>query len=199
MSGEGILGPKERAALLAIAREAIGATLQGRPLPPVDLPGLPPTLREKGASFVTLTEEAHLRGCIGSLQGVRPLALDVQANARHAAFSDPRFPPLAAEEWPSVEVEVSVLGPARVLPFHGITDLMARLRPGVDGVILEAGPYRATFLPQVWEDLPDPRQFLLHLAHKAGVEAAVYEDPNTRILTYGVESFHGPALDDVGT
>ena len=128
-----------------------------------------------GASFVTLTSGrapgGALRGCIGSLEARRPLREDVEANAVAAALHDPRFPPLTARELDDVVVEVSVLSAPAVLPAADEAELLTRLRPGVDGVILSAPGHRATFLPQVWEQLPDPADFLAHLRRKAGLPA----------------------------
>lgn len=128
-------------------------------------------LAQAGATFVTLMRAGKLRGCIGSLEAVRPLGTDVAENARGAAFRDPRFPALTAAEWPECRVEVSLLSAARPLCFADEDDLLAQLRPGEDGVILEAGGRRGTFLPQVWESLPEPRAFLRELARKAGLPA----------------------------
>lgn len=126
-------------------------------------------LREHRATFVTLKQAGELRGCIGSLQARQPIGADVEANARGAAFSDPRFPPLTASELDGVEIEVSVLSsPTRVL-FADHQDLVAQLRPGVDGLILAANERRGTFLPQVWEELREPETFLAHLKRKAGL------------------------------
>jgi AmmeMemoRadiSam system protein B/AmmeMemoRadiSam system protein A len=126
-------------------------------------------LQEHRATFVTLKQGGELRGCIGSLQARRPLGADVESNARAAAFSDPRFAPLTAPELEAVEVEVSVLSnPARVL-FADHRELVAQLRPGVDGLILAAEERRGTFLPQVWEQLREPETFLAHLKRKAGL------------------------------
>ena len=153
------------ATLLRLARGAIAAAL-GAATPAV--PDVP-WLRAPGATFVTLRAGDDLRGCIGSLEPRRALADDVQANAVAAAFRDPRFPPVQANELPALTVEVSLLGLPSPVVFRDRRDLAQQLRPGVDGVILECGARRATFLPQVWESLPDPEDFLDHLARKAGI------------------------------
>ena len=128
-------------------------------------------LDERGATFVTLTRQGRLRGCIGTLEAHQPLKDDVKRNARSAALHDPRFPALAREELADTQVHVSVLSPLTPLACEGEADALALLRPGVDGVLLEFGDRRATFLPQVWEQLPEPRQFLTQLKRKAGLPA----------------------------
>jgi hypothetical protein len=170
--------------LLAIARESLAEAFEGtgesRPARQDA-----PWLAEPGATFVTLTRGGELRGCIGSLEPHRPLGEDVRANARAAAFRDPRFPPLAAAELPRVTIEVSLLGPAVPLAVTSEAEALARLRPERDGVILEYGEARATFLPQVWEQLPDPRSFVAHLKQKAGLPPSFWS-PELRLWTYEV-------------
>jgi len=145
---------------------------------------------EPGACFVTLTKNGELRGCIGSLAAWRPLLEDVRANAVAAATQDPRFPPMTPGELPAVAVEVSVLSAPRPLPVSSLREAYAALRPGVDGVILETGTrHRATFLPQVWQGLPDPVQFLQHLWLKAGVAPGVWHE-GTTLQTYTVRAWH---------
>lgn len=152
--------------LLIQARAAIEEALGGPPCPP---PAKMPALDEPGASFVTLTKQGQLRGCIGSLQAHRPLLADVRANAVAAALHDPRFYPLEKEEFRLTLVEVSVLTPPAPIQVTDEADLLQKLVPYEDGIIISNGPYRATFLPQVWEHLPDPRLFLAHLKQKAGL------------------------------
>jgi AmmeMemoRadiSam system protein B/AmmeMemoRadiSam system protein A len=154
--------------LLGIARGAIGSQLGQAAAPRLDHPAW---LAQPGASFVTLTLEGALRGCIGSLQAHRPLGVDVAANAENAAFRDPRFAPLTLQEWPRVAAEVSLLSPPEKAQFGDDVDLLGRLRPGIDGVILEYAGRRGTFLPQVWESLPDRRLFMQELKRKAGLPA----------------------------
>ncbi len=153
------------AALLRLARASIGEKL-GKPLP-VDARHA--RLHEPGATFVTLTQQGLLRGCIGSLEAHRPLAQDVRENAQAAAFRDPRFSPLAVEEFEVTSVEVSLLTPAVALSFRDEADFMVQLRPGVDGIVFQYGRHRSTFLPQVWESLPDSVQFMQQLKRKAGL------------------------------
>ena len=171
-------------ALLARARNAIAAEFGFAAVPE---PGHP-ALEKAGATFVTLTQEGELRGCIGSLEARRPLDADVRANAQAAAFSDPRFMPLAQAEFARTRVEVSLLTPATPLEFSDETDAISCLRPGVDGVILEYGSHRATFLPQVWDSLPDPRQFLSHLKRKAGLPADFWAD-GIKLSRYEVQKW----------
>ena len=150
--------------LLAIARAAIDARLFGS-AKTIEANWL----RQAGATFVTLTRDGDLRGCIGSLEAARPLGADVADNAVAAAFRDPRFPALTREEWPRVRVEVSLLSAPKPMRFADEADLLAQIRVGEDGLILECDGRRATFLPQVWESLPDKRLFLRELARKAGL------------------------------
>ena len=151
--------------LLALARGAIAEQL-GLGYPPKTEGDW---LEEPGATFVTLTRHEQLRGCIGSLEPRRQLREDVRANAVAAAFRDPRFPPLTSGEFVDTHVEVSLLSPQSPLTFESEADALAQLRPGIDGVVLEYGMRRGTFLPQVWEQLPRPEHFLAHLKAKAGL------------------------------
>jgi AmmeMemoRadiSam system protein B/AmmeMemoRadiSam system protein A len=172
-------------ALIALARNAIEGDLLETKEIKFDMPWL----RQCGATFVTLTKDGQLRGCIGSLEAARPLAMDVAENALGAAFRDPRFPRLAAEEWPRCQIEVSLLSAPKRIEFADEADLLAQLEPGVDGVILEADGCRATFLPQVWEALPDKRAFLGELVKKAGLPADTRLG-RCRVSRYRVEKFH---------
>ena len=149
----------------------------------------PEILQKPGACFVTLTRDGALRGCIGSLEACRPLLDDLRSNALAAALRDPRFPPLTAAELPDVDIEVSVLGTPQALVFSSEAEALSRLRPGIDGVILTAGGRRATFLPQVWEQLPDPAEFIGRLKQKAGLPAS-YWGPDIRPATYPVRAIH---------
>jgi len=173
-------------ALIEIARGSIANGL-GLSSVPVKRGHLP-WLLQPGATFVTLRKEGQLRGCIGSLSAARPLGSDVASNARAAAFEDPRFPKLTREEWPRCEVEVSLLSAPKPMRFADEADLHAQIRAGEDGLILECDGKRATFLPQVWESLPDKRRFLLELLKKAGLP----EDTRLarcRIWRYRVRKF----------
>lgn len=155
------------ATLLALARGAIAEALGDTPA----AVGTGAWLGEPGATFVTLTRRGALRGCIGTLIAERPLREDVTGNARAAAFRDPRFAPVTREEMADLGVEVSLLSPIEPVEYESETGLLALLRPGVDGVLLEYGQQRGTFLPQVWEQLPEPKAFLAHLKRKAGLPA----------------------------
>ena len=135
-----------------------------------------PWLAEHGACFVTLTQDGELRGCIGTLQAHRPLLVDVKSNAVSAAIRDPRFTPLSAEELDITTVEISLLSPTIVMDVRDEADALAQMRPNVDGIVFEYGSYRSTFLPQVWEDLAQPRLFLAMLRRKAGLPEDFWED-----------------------
>ncbi|MBN1270366.1 MAG: AmmeMemoRadiSam system protein A [Kiritimatiellae bacterium] len=155
--------------LLRIAADSIRHGLsRGRPLPVV-LERLAPALREKRATFVTLEKAGQLRGCIGTLDAHQALARDVADNAFNAAFRDPRFPPVADAELDALEIHISLLTPSEPMSFESEEDLLRQVRPGMDGLILQEGFNRGTFLPAVWEQLPDARDFLKHLKLKAGL------------------------------
>jgi len=173
--------------LLVRARNAIAAEF--------NLPAQPepdhPALAEPGATFVTLTQNGQLRGCIGSLEAWRPLDRDVRENARAAAFRDPRFTPLSVDEFARTRVEVSLLTPAAPMSFTDEANALAQLRPAVDGVIFECAGRRSTFLPQVWEQLAEPQLFMAHLKQKAGL-AADFWSPEVRLSRYEVMKWKEP-------
>ncbi|MDR1186872.1 MAG: AmmeMemoRadiSam system protein A [Bifidobacteriaceae bacterium] len=180
------LDPGEGLELTMLAREAIERWFKGHRHPQeIECPAF---LNRRGATFVTLTQGGELRGCIGTLEAYRPVGWDVQANALAAAFSDPRFPPLRREELDRTDIEVSVLSRPRPLAFKNRDDLLRKLRPSGHGVILEAEGHRGTFLPQVWEQLPTPDEFLSHLVRKAGLPADYWSD-DVRIWRYAVTTF----------
>lgn len=155
------------ASLRALARASIGHGLrEGRPLP-VDPESYAPELRAPAASFVTLRENGELRGCTGSLEPSQPLVVDVAENAFRSAFGDPRFPPLTARELEELSISVSVLSALEPIPAVSREELLARLRPGIDGLVLRDGNHAGTFLPSVWESLPDPEEFLDSLFRKS--------------------------------
>jgi len=176
------------AALLVRARNAIAQEL-GLPLQPEPDH---PALAELGASFVTLTNVDHgsdqLRGCIGSLEAWRSVEEDVRANARAAAFRDPRFMPLHRDEFFRIHVEVSLLTPPVPLPCQSEEEAMSQLRPHVDGVIFSYRDARSTFLPQVWESLPNPQDFLFQLKCKAGLPGDFWA-PEVRLYRYEVRKW----------
>lgn len=151
--------------LLPIARAAIERALNV----PRKADESAPWLAERGACFVTLTQDGELRGCIGSLQAHQSLLADVKENSVAAALHDPRFTPLSAKELGFTDIEISLLSPASVMEVRDEADALAQLRPGVDGIIFEFGRHRSTFLPQVWESLAQPRKFLAALKRKAGL------------------------------
>jgi AmmeMemoRadiSam system protein B/AmmeMemoRadiSam system protein A len=172
--------------LVSIARGAIESALfQSALSQPRD-----PWLSQAGATFVTLTKQRALRGCIGSLQALRPLGVDVAENARSAALRDPRFPALTAEEWPQCSLEVSLLSSPKPIRFADEEDLFAQIQAGQDGIILEADGRRATYLPQVWEALPDKRQFMADLARKAGLPSDT-RLARCKVSRYRVAKFDG--------
>lgn len=158
--------------LLPIARAAISAALHI----PDSADESAVWLKQPGACFVTLTQHGNLRGCIGSLTPHRTLLADVKSNAVSAALHDPRFMPLTASELQNTRIEISLLSPAIPMEFSNEADALAQLRPLVDGVIFEFDGYCSTFLPQVWEQLPDPQQFMAHLKNKAGLPADFWAD-----------------------
>lgn len=177
-----------RSRLLEIAHASIRHGLDhGRPLS-VRAKDFPEPLQAIRASFVTLERQRVLRGCIGHLEATSPLVEDVAENAFAAAFRDPRFPPLAESELAGLTLHISVLTPATEIEFESEQDLIARLRPGIDGLILQEGAARGTFLPSVWESLPEPRQFLAQLKRKAGLPGDHWSD-RIRVFRYETEAF----------
>jgi hypothetical protein len=163
------LSSEERRALREVARESIESGLEARRPLQVLTGSYSAALRAPGAAFVTLRISGKLRGCVGSLQARRPLVEDVSHNAFAAAFRDSRFPPLSRAELPELDLHISRLTPPVPLAAGSLGELLAALRPGVDGLLLEDPPFRATFLPQVWESLPSPGEFVSELLRKAGL------------------------------
>ena len=178
------LSSTDRATLYHLARQAISAHLVQAPKPTPS--SASPSLTCLGASFITLTQQGNLRGCIGTLTPHRPLWDDVITNAQKAAFHDPRFLPLTSEEWPQTFVEVSVLHPAQPIHWSDENDLLSQLAPHRDGLTLTAGRHHATFLPSVWEQLPDPTDFLRHLKKKAGLSLRPLDTSSTQCEKYTV-------------
>jgi AmmeMemoRadiSam system protein A len=176
--------------LLPIARGAIARRL-GIPFIAAEAADW---LKQPGATFVTLTQDGALRGCIGSLVAYRPLLDDVKENAVAAAFHDPRFPPLRESELEQTEVEVSLLSPVEPMSFSSEHEALAKLRPGEDGVIFEYGIHRSTFLPQVWEQLPEPQEFMAHLKYKAGLSPDFWAE-GIKLSRYHVEKWREKDLE----
>ncbi|CAA9892737.1 Protein MTH_857 [Candidatus Methylobacter favarea] len=172
--------------LLDLAKSSIQHGLQkGKPLK-VDLADFPPQLTIKRATFVTLLLHDQLRGCIGTLDAVRPLIEDIAENAYSAAFQDPRFPQLKENELDHLKIHLSILTPAEPVIFTSEQDLLHQLQPGIDGLILEDGHRRGTFLPSVWESLPEAEQFLRHLKQKAGLAPDYWSD-SIQVYRYRTE------------
>lgn len=182
------LAPAQRATLIDVAQRSIEHGLDsGRPL--VVAPSeFHRDLKAVRASFVTLHIHDQLRGCIGHLEAVQPLVVDVAENAFAAAFRDPRFTPLTRVEWPNVELHLSILTPPERLAVHDEAELIAQIRPGEDGLIIQDGPNRGTFLPSVWDSLPEPIDFLMHLKSKAGLAANHWSD-TMQVYRYRTEGF----------
>lgn len=181
-----ILTEQQGRELLALARQTLHYKMgQGAaPVQPDD-----PALAVQAATFVTLKIAGQLRGCIGNLEPVGPLWQGIRDNAINAAFNDYRFSPLCEEELPKVHLDISVLSKAQPLPYREPEELLEKLRPGVDGVILRDGPRSATFLPQVWQQLATPARFLDHLCLKAGLPEDTWRRKKLDILTYQVQCF----------
>ena len=178
----------QRRQLKQIAKQSIQYGLDnGCPLP-IDTNKYEPALREKRATFVTLKINNQLRGCIGRLHAERPLVEDIAQNAFAAAFHDPRFPPLTKSEYDLLEYHISILEEPIKLPVSSETDLIAQLVPGEDGIILGDDQHQGTFLPSVWDSLPNPKDFVQHLKLKAGLPASGWSE-NYRVQRYRVEEF----------
>jgi AmmeMemoRadiSam system protein A len=180
--------------LLPIARAAISKALNQLH---VTVAKDAPWLQEQGATFVTLTQHETLRGCIGTLEAYRPLLLDVEANAVAAALRDPRFAPLTLAELANTQIEVSLLSTMQPLRFSDQLDALAKLRPGVDGVAFEFGGHRSTFLPQVWETLPEAATFMAYLKQKAGLHAEFW-DEKVKLYRYTVSKWTEKNTQEAG-
>jgi len=187
---------EEQRILLRLAREAMERGVKGEELPCLDPSLLPPSLCEEGSSFITLTVHGQLRGCIGSLNPYQSLAEDVREHAVAAALNDPRFPAVREDELNAIQVEVSRLTRPIPLEYTDANDLLSRLHPYVDGVILRDAFRRATFLPQVWEKIPDPAEFLNNLCYKMGVKHDLWRSKQFEVLTYQVQEFHEGVLHE---
>ena len=181
-----LLTNEQQKLLLKIARDSIQHGLtHGVPLP-INLENYPEEFQKIRATFVTLEIGRLLRGCIGMLEAVQPLVVDVAKNAFLAAFDDPRFPPISATEYTKLEIHISVLTPSEPMNFDSEDDLISQLRPHIDGLIMQEDDRRGTFLPSVWDSLPDPRQFLEHLKLKTGLPQNYWSD-TLQIYRYNCE------------
>ncbi|MDH5660980.1 MAG: AmmeMemoRadiSam system protein A [Gammaproteobacteria bacterium] len=187
------LTTEEQITCLQVAGESIKHGLQnGAPLQ-VDIDHYSSVLQQNFASFVTLHKDGELRGCIGTLEAYQPLITDIAEHAYSAAFQDPRFPALQDDEYEQLEIEISVLGKPEEMTFKSEEDLLHQIHPNIDGLILEHGYNRGTFLPSVWKQLPDKKQFLNHLKMKAGLPIHWW-DNSAKICRYETFSFSGNTL-----
>ena len=174
--------------LLRLARHEIIAMLQSK----ADLQrpeSLSSAVFENRGCFVTLHQNQELRGCIGTIEPERALIDNVSENAANAAFRDPRFSPVSLKELNSIDIEISVLTPPKALTFDDWEDLKRQLEPGVHGVILSRDWHRSTFLPQVWEQLPDKEMFLGHLCMKGGMGEECWKSTDTKVEVYTASYF----------
>ncbi len=175
--------------LLHLARRTLERALLDGDFSRPDVAGLPSHLLEPGAAFVTLTIDGELHGCIGSVEARRPLALDVADNALSAAFNDPRFAPLTPDDLPRLSIEISILNPLQPLAYTSFADLIRQVRPGVDGVLITRKHRRGLLLPQVWERIPDPAEFLSYVCLKAGLAADAYLKTRLDVFVFQVQIF----------
>lgn len=180
----------EQQILLHLAREAMERGVRGEELPALDESSLTSSLREEGSSFITLMRYGQLRGCIGSLEPHQSLAEDVREHAVAAALKDPRFSPVREEELDGIQIEVSRLTRPVPLEYKDADDLLSKLCPNVDGVVIRDGVHRVTFLPQVWEKISDPAEFLSNLCYKMGANPNLWRTKHLEVLIYRVEEFH---------
>lgn len=179
----------DRDFLLGLARREIEDAVLDRKPPRPDAPQIPEKLKHRRACFVTLRIDGALRGCIGSILPQEPLYKAVIHMANRSAAHDARFRPVSSEEVDKLHIEISVLSVPRPLEFDSPEDLLDKLRPGIDGVVLKLGIRQSTFLPQVWDHLPDKREFLRRLCEKATLAPNDWRDPKIEIETYQVEAF----------
>jgi AmmeMemoRadiSam system protein A len=184
-----LLTSEEKKFLLGLAREAMTDAVTSNRKKELNLEQVPEILKQNGASFVTLTISRELRGCIGTLEAFQPLYQDVQEHAVQSALEDYRFPPVSPEELPIISIEISHLTAPVPLPYSKPMDLPELLHPHIDGVILKDGYRRATFLPQVWEQLPDAPMFLSHLCQKMGAAPDLWRHKVLDVSIYHVEEF----------
>jgi AmmeMemoRadiSam system protein A len=183
------LTEEEGMCLLSVARQTIEQRLLNLEDESQSDPDLSPKFSERRGTFVTLTIEGSLRGCIGHIIPQESMIEGIRINALNAAFRDPRFRPLSRKEWEKVKIEISILTDPKPLPYTDADDLLKKLRPGIDGVIIKKGFNQATFLPQVWEQLPDKKDFLRHLCMKAGLDWDAWKHEKLEVSTYQVQAF----------
>lgn len=187
--------PEEQAQLLRLARQTLEAITTGGARPHIEEADLTSALREDRACFVTLYIGEELRGCTGTLVARRCLADEVTITTVQTALSDPRFAPVTAAEVPRIRIEISVLTPPEALKFNSPDELIRLLRPDIDGVTLRLGHYRSTFLPQVWERVPDPVAFLTMLSRKMGLPGDAWRHPDLEVETYQTVVIEEPKAD----
>jgi AmmeMemoRadiSam system protein A len=180
----------DRAYLLSLARQSIENRANGGSVPRLEIEKLSPVLKEQGACFVTLTSRGYLRGCVGALEAYQSLVEDVREHAVAAAFQDYRFPPVQASEVKDINIEISYLTCPEPLIYENPEDLPKLIRPNIDGVVIKDGRQRATFLPQVWEKIPDPEAFLEELCMKMSAPANLWRRKKLDVMIYQVEEFH---------
>ena len=183
------LTEEEGRCLLSVARQTIQQKLFNSENQDLTEAQVSPKFSERRGTFVTLTIDGGLRGCIGHIIPQETLLEGIRVNAINAAFRDPRFRPLSTKEWERVKIEISILTEPEPLNYSDSEDLLEKLRPGVDGVIIKKGFHQATFLPQVWEQLPDKKEFLTHLCLKAGLERDSWKREELEVSTYQVQAF----------
>jgi AmmeMemoRadiSam system protein A len=190
MTAKDKLSDEEGKKLLAVARRTIEQKLLHQEEAPKGADtDIPVIFREHRGTFVTLTKGGNLRGCIGHIIPQESLIEGIRINALNAAFRDPRFQPLTREEWGKVQIEISILTDPEPLPYSDAEDLLKKIRTGIDGVIIKKGYHQATFLPQVWEQLPKKEEFLTHLCLKAGLEGNAWKKQALEVSTYQVQAF----------
>ena len=192
-----ILRPADQKTLLDVAEQSIERALETRCMGQLDAGSYSARLQQVQSSFVTLRIGDELRGCVGSIEAKDPLVVDVASNAFRAAFQDVRFPALCLEEFLYLSFHISVLSPMLLRPTRSLADAIGQVRPGIHGVLLRLGSRVATFLPGVWETLPDPEQFFGHLRRKAGLDPDRWQ-PGIQVWTYTTQQFsRGPRSDRV--
>ena len=189
MKDKGRLTEDEGKYLLNVARKTIDRALSGKEGPVKEDSETSPLFGEQRGTFVTLTIGGNLRGCIGHIIPQETLIEGIRVNAINAAFKDPRFRPLGKNEWKRVRIEISILTEPKPLSYSDADDLLKKLRPGIDGVIIKKGYHQSTFLPQVWDQLPLKEEFLNHLCLKAGLDEDEWKKGRIEVSTYQAQAF----------